>query len=66
MGAVHPRGAGGRRSSGRERADGSRWAGAGAIALLSSALAGARGQEAGGSEAARWRRRARARGVGRE
>jgi hypothetical protein len=33
---------------------------------LAPALAGASGQEAGGSEAARWRRRARARGVGRE
>jgi hypothetical protein len=33
---------------------------------LLPALAGARGREAGGSEAARWHRRARARGVGRE
>jgi hypothetical protein len=50
--------------------DGSRRAGAGrgagAIALLPPALAGVRGREAGGSEAACWRRRVRARGVGQE
>jgi hypothetical protein len=46
--------------------DGSRRTGVGAITPLSPALAGARGRQAGGSEAARWRRRARARGVERE
>jgi hypothetical protein len=72
-GAVPPpyrRGAGGRRAGGGrvgERGrDGSRRAGAGAIAPLTPALAGARGREAGGSVAARWRRCARVRGVVRE
>jgi hypothetical protein len=58
---VGPAQAGARRE-GERRREQSRRAGAGAIAPLSSALAGARRREAGGSKVVRWRRRARVRG----